>query len=342
MSRDIYPQYSNTRINNAGKKVRDGVECLDDLVIIENWRASHNHVLNTWQASLRNRIRSKDVVFAQRLKRRITIFDKLRREPTMALSNMHDVAGCRLIFPNIQKLEDFRRNIHEKNRFKHKLYRDGDDPYNYILNPRASGYRSIHDVYIYKSQHKGGKPWDGLKVEIQYRTSKQHSWATAVEIAGALTGNHSKFGQGSEEQKEFFRLSSELIARAHEGLHSCYPDLSNANLISDLKELDGQLRLLRYLETLQIISVKVPKKRKALILMSRQQEGKFKITIRSFDSMPQATRVYFELEKTILESDDLVLVRSDTNEGIKNAFKNYFSDAGDFVRLVRSGVEILS
>jgi putative GTP pyrophosphokinase len=33
----------------------------------------------------------------QRLKRMATILDKLEREPTMALSRMHDIAGCRAV-----------------------------------------------------------------------------------------------------------------------------------------------------------------------------------------------------------------------------------------------------
>jgi putative GTP pyrophosphokinase len=75
---------------------------------LETWRASHDAVLNTFQAILRGRTRGKGIVVAQRLKRRNTIIDKLDHESKMQLSRMDDVAGCRLIFADIAELRDFR------------------------------------------------------------------------------------------------------------------------------------------------------------------------------------------------------------------------------------------
>ncbi|MFM7631157.1 MAG: hypothetical protein ACKO43_05030, partial [Alphaproteobacteria bacterium] len=85
MSRDIKPQHSKARIDLAGNNIRNNCAQDEDIKIIENWRASHNHILNSWQATLRNRISklNYNVVFAQRLKRRKTIYDKLIREPSM-------------------------------------------------------------------------------------------------------------------------------------------------------------------------------------------------------------------------------------------------------------------
>ena len=44
MSRDTRPESSKSRINKAGKNVRNDSEILEDIIVIENWRASHNHV----------------------------------------------------------------------------------------------------------------------------------------------------------------------------------------------------------------------------------------------------------------------------------------------------------
>ena len=44
----------------------------------------------------------------------------------------------------------------------------------------------------------------------------------------------------------------------------------------------------------------------------------------------------FDLERQFPDRD-IVLVRADTSEDVRLAFKNYFSDAGDFIRPVEEG-----
>ena len=66
----------------------------------------------------------------------------------MQLSRMDDVAGCRLIFPTVEELRVFRAEFHDKSRFKHSLKND-PDKYDYIAHPKESGYRGVHDVYVY-------------------------------------------------------------------------------------------------------------------------------------------------------------------------------------------------
>ena len=89
--------YSKGQINRAGNAVRVGNPSGDALDIINNWRASHAYILNTFQATLRNRTRTTGIAVAQRLKRMRTIVSKLDRQPKMELARMDDVAGCRLI-----------------------------------------------------------------------------------------------------------------------------------------------------------------------------------------------------------------------------------------------------
>ena len=112
MVSDLNPKYpggSKGRVNRAGENVRNGKTKLEDAVVIDQWRAAHRSVLNTFQAILRTRTRNSNVIVAQRHKRRHTIFDKLRRFPKMQLSRMDDVAGCRLIFQSIDDLYELCR-----------------------------------------------------------------------------------------------------------------------------------------------------------------------------------------------------------------------------------------
>ena len=142
-----YPGGSKKRVTKAGDAIRSEGQTQEDLFVIEEWRAAHRGVLNTFQAILRSRTKGRKISVAQRHKRRNTIFNKLLRFPGMQLARMDDVAGCRLIFRNINELEEFRKDFHQA-RFKHKIRHEADK-YNYIQKPKPTGYRGIHDVYEY-------------------------------------------------------------------------------------------------------------------------------------------------------------------------------------------------
>lgn len=336
MSRDISPEYTKNRVKQAGQNVRRGMATPEDLLVIENWRAAHNHVLNSWQAILRKRCKGRlKVVFAQRLKRRNTIFDKLSRENGMDLPRMQDIAGCRLIFETISDLEKFRNNLHNSKTLQHarKKKEALPYPYNYIETPAPSGYRGIHDIYEYKNRNSRSNNWNGLMVEIQYRTIYQHAWATAVEVAGSVTGNHSKFNKGEESHKEFFRLTSEIISRTHENKKSCKKDLSDEELLRQFDEIEKSTGLLERLSLLQALNTHQAFKKRATILVFG---GDYHVRVYQFDSLPSATKKYFELENETPDLD-IVLVRAETQNSIRDAFRNYFSDAQDFVRLVKNG-----
>ena len=74
------------------------MEGLGALAIINNWRASHAYPLNTFQLTLRRKARKieRDAIVAQRAKRLESIHAKLARQPSMRMSQMQDIAGCRV------------------------------------------------------------------------------------------------------------------------------------------------------------------------------------------------------------------------------------------------------
>ena len=260
----------------------------------------------------------------------------------MELARMHDIAGCRLIFSSIEELQAFREKLH-KSWMKHKR-RKADEkpyPYDYIHHPHRdnSGYRGIHDIYTYTARPGRANAWNGLLVEIQYRTAAQHAWATANEIAGSLTGNHSKFGRGEEGQKEFFRLASEIIARNSEGLKSCYLDKSNKEVVKLFRQNEDTTHLLRRLEQIRIVSEQFDFTKQNIILVHNEEQNK--LTVYSYKTLPIAQEKYFELEKQHGDAVDIVLVRAPSEESLRQAYKNYFSDTADFVALVRDGIKNL-
>lgn len=85
MTEATFPGGSKSRVTRAGEHIRQSAATADDLLVIDEWRAAHRGVLNTFQAILRNRTRGTKVSVAQRHKRKMTIFDKLIRFPGMQL-----------------------------------------------------------------------------------------------------------------------------------------------------------------------------------------------------------------------------------------------------------------
>ena len=270
------------------------------------------------------------VTVAQRHKRKRTIFDKLGRYPKMHLARMDDVAGCRLIFRSTKELYAFRTRFHEA-RFKHRR-RNHLDRYDYIKHPKDTGYRGVHDVYEYDVRSEVGKRLKGLYVEIQYRTLVQHAWATAVEVIGFITESQPKFERGDTRYQDAMALASEILARAHEESAGPFPGLSARELLRKFLKLDKELALLATLRGLNAANKSLSQRRNAILLLSDASE----LEIREFRDAPDALRALFELEAEFPDRD-IVLVRADTSEQVRLAFKNYFSDAQDFIRLVEEG-----
>jgi putative GTP pyrophosphokinase len=102
---------SKSRVGRAGARLRahrSGAQHLTpdqlsaELEIVETFRAAHTAPLTAVANEVRALIDDgleHDVV-GQRLKRMATILDKLDRQPTMSLSGMNDLAGCRAVLPN--------------------------------------------------------------------------------------------------------------------------------------------------------------------------------------------------------------------------------------------------
>lgn len=346
MARSTEPEFPKGRVNAAGRAVRKGTASLEDHHVIENFRASHVHVLNGFQASLRNRAREKDVTVAQRLKRRVTIYDKLVRRPGFSLTEMQDIAGCRLIFKNVVDLTAFRVSYHVA-RFGHKLL-TADDRYDYISKPKDDGYRGIHDVYEYCARDAQGSSWNGLRIELQYRTIYQHAWATAVEVAGLLTDNEHKFGRAASDYAQFFRIGSELISRTFEARTSCLPAASLNDLSREFKDIDGRIKLMNLFRQYNSVAqnIRAIDKNAILIFNKRASPSQERTEVLRFSSFSDAVRRLEKLEDANFAKNDpydVVLVRSVGKPGqgsIQNAFRNYFADTKEFIGYIDQAVSL--
>lgn len=259
---------------------------------------------------------------------------------SVRLSQMQDIAGSRLIFDSLDDL--YRcKDLMDAGNFAHKLRYEKD----YIKEPKDDGYRGVHQIYTYQVEPRKGhasenQPWNGMRIEIQYRTVAQHTWATAVETAGLLTANNPKFKQGSPAFIDFFRVCSEMIARYAEKANSSLPDLSNQALVDEFERLNGETHILDIFEKVNAqVTGESFEKTSILIFYFDQDDTESRIEIRSYDSINVGIRDYNELEKELAGKADLVLVKADAQESMRSAYRNYFADTAEFVNLVRAAAD---
>jgi hypothetical protein len=331
---------SKGAVNRAGDALRAiPAQPLSDghTLVLESWRMGHRGVIHAFEALLRSRAKNTDIQVAQRLKRRSTIVDKLERYPRMQLSRMDDVAGCRLIFPNVGSLHEFRDKVHRA-KFKH-IRKNDKQKYDYIETPTKRGYRGIHDIYEYCARKKKSTRLNGLLIEIQYRTSLQHAWATAVEVVTQMTENEPKFDRGDPRHIRLFCLASEILARAHEGRIGCVPDLGNRELVDEFERLDEEIGVMQMLFDLTIHEwIGKRAQSEHIILQITHDNKEFKL--HQFDLELEASKRLLELEREFPE-DDVVLVGAQTAREIISAFRNYFNDTREFMRLMLEARNLL-
>src|SRR5271166_640682 len=131
-------------------------------------------------------------------------------------------------------------------------------------------------------------------------------------------------------------LSSEIIARVFEDSKSSQPNLSDADLVREFLELDDEIGFISLLHGLNTADSEISTKKNVILIFS--EEGS--LEMRAFRDATEALRALFKIEEGS-PGKDVVLVRADTSDEIRIAFKNYFSDARDFITLIEQGCEKL-
>jgi ppGpp synthetase/RelA/SpoT-type nucleotidyltranferase len=343
------PKYAKKRVNWAGKTilipnpedewgfesdqyfdwVQNYIEALD---IINNWRSSHNFPLNTFHIGLRRRAKIIDpnAITAQRIKRMASIEAKLIRFPTMTLSQMQDIGGCRAILATATEVSKLCESYADSE-IKHTQSQAD----NYIDSPKESGYRGVHLVYKYHSDKK--QDYNSLKIEMQLRSQLQHAWATAVETVGAFVKQALKSSLGEQEWLRFFSLMGAALAFKENtapvpGTPSSYPDL-----VKELRELAQALevsnRLRAFGAALKFYEGSQSKKNHYYLIEVNHSQRTVSVAGFKLSESEKATAKYLEVEKRLKEvpGADAVLVSVDSMESLRRAYPNYFLDTGVFL-----------
>ena len=347
------PEYSVQEINGAGKILSasfrdDWTDWSDDQLtkyrlaveIINNWRGSHNYPLNTFSVNLRaiSKRLSSDALVAQRIKRLQSIGLKLVLHPTMKLSQMQDLGGCRAILPDISIAKKVVEYYELTSRIKHERAPTDD----YIANPKASGYRGVHLIYRYFSD-KNKAIYNGMKIEMQIRSKYQHAWATAVETTGMFSGQALKSSLGSEDWKRFFALMGSVIAfREKSPLIPGTPQ-KRSELIDELRglamTLQVSVRLREYGNAMNAIS-NTTTDAVFYLLQLDPTKGRLQITGFALNQIEEASKRYAEAEEAAKQKSggDAVLVSVESISALGKAYPNYFADTRLFLELMQQAL----
>lgn len=220
------PSLTLSQVNKAGRILRkhqrgeigDPLHVDQALDVLLQFRAAHRLPLNKATMGLRSVVATEKckIEVSQRLKRVPTILDKLRREPTLQLANMQDIGGCRAVLRTIDEVRRVQRRI-SKNRSPVKVY-------DYVAEPRETGYRAVHVVVQY----------DDRRIEIQLRTPLMQQWAVTVERLSGRLRQDVKGGKGPESLVRLLEAISEAMALEEQGKQV------DTELVTRIKSLQSQ------------------------------------------------------------------------------------------------------
>lgn len=308
-------------------------EALTKLVI---YRYYHSYNISIFRNLLNRKIKrlnlSNQCIISSRVKRAQSIFLKLIRYPTMKLSRMGDLAGVRVIFPDMKTLKLF---IDDYNCTECEIKKEYFDSHNsrindYIKYPKEDGYRSIHQIFE-DTKYK-------LKLELQIRTQLQHEWATVVEILGSLMKTSFKTGEGAPKEKFFLKLCSALFS--YQENCPVLDELRNYSMDEIclfLKELNNELGIIEKLKSVN--SIKLDENPEAAYYLLKLDLENHKTDIYTFnkDEKYKAIAAYSGLERDTKNCHvDVVLVSVDDVKNLKQAYPNYFLDTTSFIKRIES------
>lgn len=344
MSLAPVPNYSKSAINKAGKVLLDPTSTPEQRKearkVLDEWRVCHAYPMNTFQATLRKKLKGfRTPLIAQRLKRLPTIIDKMNRHPEMDLVRMQDIGGLRAVVMSIKDVRRLADVYRDQSRFKHELLKT----YDYIDRPKEDGYRGIHLVYRYKNnQTETSAKYNGLLIELQLRTQKQHIWATAVETMGTFRGEALKSRQGDKKWLEFFAVTASAFAYLEKtNLVPGYKRLSRTATFAKVAQLEAEIKVLETVSGLSVAGNFIQKNGQDkgwyyhLIILNSETHS---VTVRSYpkSQLGRASADYAAAEEEAIGGAQIepVLVAAGTIDLLRKAYPNYFLDIRSFIEQV--------
>jgi ppGpp synthetase/RelA/SpoT-type nucleotidyltranferase len=172
---------SGRQFNALGQRLAESEPSDADLALFAQ-------VLGVYQAVLdqvEQQLADLDFQATTRVKTTGTLVDKLRRDPTLKIKSIHDLAGARIVIEGSRRDQDAVRDS--------VVAAFAACPKPPIVKDRretpSHGYRAVHVIVF---------PED-IPVEIQIRTLWQDRWAQVTESLGDNWGRGLRYGDGPDE-----------------------------------------------------------------------------------------------------------------------------------------------
>jgi hypothetical protein len=310
--------------SSAGTMPRD-----DAIDIVNNWRSCHSYPLQAVRTVLGKRADqvSHKPLIAQRIKRLPSIIRKLREEPSMRLTQMQDIGGCRAVLNRVEEVEQLVE-LHEQDSKRIRKY-------DYIANPKLDGYRGVH----LRVQYEGGQEskHNGQLIEIQVRTRAQHAWATALETCQTFTHQALRLKLQNAEQYwlRFFTLTSSAIAAIERKPIVPHTPSATEERRRAIRGIIEQHRIWEQFHAWNA-TLKTENQNAAAYLLELNLHT-LELSIEGFEKAGHAAeRAYLDREKET-ESDpnyQIVLVSAGSLKNLKRAYPNYYLDTSNFKRMI--------
>ncbi len=218
---------SNSQIAKLGDRLRDGIHTAEDLFLLSEYRAGFAAASAEVATTIRALLPPEQTLLIEpyynpterAAKSNKSIIDKLRRLKTSQLSQMQDVAGCRVVVAHLLEQDNLKEKLSTAFA-KHRTYDLRRHPH--------SGYRAVH-VVVHAQERR---------VEVQIRTQLQDLWAQCSESWAFSVDLAIKYGGGPVKiQERLLRLSEVVWLHEKQG----FPLLRNFALgdLTSLFHLEG-------------------------------------------------------------------------------------------------------
>lgn len=180
---------SKTQIDHLGNRLRKDDISDDDLRLLDLYRRDFFEAYEIVVGTIREKLSLEPT--GRPAKSTTSISDKLRRE-SIRLSQVQDIAGCRIIVADIAAQEATVELL--KGLFENTAVVDR-------RKQPSHGYRAVHVIVNCL----------GKAIEIQIRTQLQHLWAELSEKFSDLVDPAIKYGGGDERIRMILMKSSTFV-----------------------------------------------------------------------------------------------------------------------------------
>lgn len=197
-----------SEVDRLGERLRHAQRA-EDIQLLDAYRSGFQRSYD--QVALRIRSEFGVALSGRPAKSTQAILGKLQRSSSMRLSQMQDIAGCRLVVEDIAGQDDLRARLEKS--YAVTLFDRRAKP--------SFGYRAVHLIV---------RDFE-CPVEVQIRTSLQHAWAALSEKAADVFGSGVKYGGGPTLLRDAINeISMEIANFASDGANPSYADSARLSL----------------------------------------------------------------------------------------------------------------